>query len=252
MKHNRFCQTVNINFLFSVAVLVLLSGCGAKKIDLEAYYYPIGKLKHEGLVYEYKSDNINMAPSFWYYAAEQIHDTTLLLGQNLNQQFEVTQLTVERKVKNGMLLMSNRIFIPDSTGKKQQVDVEILQKNLYPFSVSDTNGIFLYKVKWISGKDKHTTVIRNRRFLGFADLVYKNKPIKCAKFEVKERIEDFKEGYIEYPFHGFEYYGLNIGLLKLEKIVNANLKLSYYLNDILTVDEFEKRYNTGFDPAKAK
>ncbi len=226
-------------------MLLGLSSCSEKRINIESYYFPIDKLS-DGLIYEYQSDNINIAPSYWYYSKEMKGDTVLLLSQNLDMSLNVKQLAVERRVKNGMLLMSNVIFIKDSSGQEKSVRVEILEKNLYPFSVLDTNGIFLYKVKWYSDKNKHTTVTRNRRFLGFEELVFKGKPIRCAKFEMKELIEDYNNGYIEYPFVGVEYYGLNIGLLKYEKIVNANLKLSYYLQDILTINEFEKKYNRKF------
>lgn len=245
MMHHFFCQTVK-NRLFQLCTfLVLLCSCHSPHIDLEQYYYPIDKLAG-GLIYEYQSDNLSIAPGYWYYSTAKKGDTVMLLSQNLDPFLNVKQMAIERRVKNGMLLMSNNIFLKDSTGQQKKINVEIIEKNLFPFSVKDTNGIFLYKVKWFSEKDKHTTVIRNRRFLGFDELEFKGKPVKCAKFELKELIEDYNNGYIEYPFKGVEYYGLGIGLLKYEKIVNANLKLSYYLKDIYTINEFEKKFNKKF------
>ncbi|GAB1397280.1 hypothetical protein MASR1M65_20590 [Saprospiraceae bacterium] len=78
-------------------------------------------------------------------------------------------------------------------------------------------------------------------------MTFDAKPIKCAKFELKELIEDFKDGYIEYPFHGVEYYGENIGLIKYVKIIREGMQLSFTLNKIYTVTEFEKKYRTKLE-----
>lgn len=248
MKDCRFCHFGIYGIIASLIFsLIGVSACSQGKIKLENYYYPIDELLKEGKVYEYKSDNLNIASSFWYYKAERRNDTTYLTGQNLNQLMQPEQITVERKTGNGMVLKSNRIFLRDSSGNVSTIPVNILEKNLFPFSVTDTNGIFLYKVKWNTDSLRHTTVTRNRRFLGYAEIPFDGKNVRCAKFELKELIEDFKDGYIEYPFKGVEYYGEHVGLVKYEKILNADMKLSYQLNKIYSKAEFEKKFNTKIE-----
>ena len=248
MNTCRFCHfTITPTKLFAALIIIFMMACTNGKINLKPYYYPLDELLKEGKVYEYKSDNLNMASSFWYYKTILRNDTTYLVGQNISQLMEVEQKTVERKTGNGMVLHSNQIFLKDSTGKTNMYQVEVLEKSLFPFAVTDTNGIFLYKVKWHTDSLRHTTIIRNRRFIGFTEMTFDAKPIKCAKFELKELIEDFKDGYIEYPFHGVEYYGENIGLIKYVKIIREGIQLSYTLNKIYTVTEFEKKYRTKLE-----
>jgi len=242
MKKKLICQYCNFNFAIIFIFALSFQACQPKRIDIEKFYFPIDKLA-EGKVYFYNSDNLEMPPSYWYYAKTQHNDTTFLISKNYDVMMNLQQDAKERRVKNGMLLESNNLFLKDSSGQVKDVKVEVLDKNLFPFSVLDSNGIFLYKVKWFSGKDMHTTITRNRRFLGFETLYFKDKNVKCAKFEVKELIEDFKNGYIEYPFNGVEYYAEGIGLLKYEKTITTDVKLSYKLEDILSVPEFEKKYN---------
>lgn len=250
MKACRFCHFGKLTLpVYIVVAFALFTGCGQEKIHLEDYYFPVDDLLREGKIYEYKSDNLNMASSFWYYKAVVRNDTFYLTGRNVNQLMQNEQQTVERRVRNGMLLKSSRLFLRDSMANVNTVPVQVIEKNLFPFSVTDTNGVFLYKVKWNTDSLRHTTVTRNRRFLGFEELGFKGRNVKCAKFELKELIEDFKDGYIEYPFHGVEYYGQHIGLIKYEKILNADMKLSYQLSDIYSVEEFEKKYNTKIEQA---
>ncbi|HMG15987.1 MAG TPA: hypothetical protein VK590_11105 [Saprospiraceae bacterium] len=231
--------------LFILILLISSVSCDNSKIQLEAYYYPLSDLK-EGKIYIYESLQDSVPPSFWYYKSVSNSGKELLESQSFDTRMQINQFAIERRAKSGMLLQSNTLFIPDSTGKRNAIKVDILQKNMYPFSVTDTNGIFLYSVKWTTRANTHNTVTRNRRFLGFEGHNYKGKSVKCAKFELKELIEDYNDGYLEYKINGFEYYGLHLGLVYYEKIVNDKIRLAYELKDILSVNEFERKYNTKF------
>jgi hypothetical protein len=228
-------------------IIISLTGCGGGKIKLESYYFPLEQLK-DGKIYIYESLQDSVPASFWYYKTITKGNEQLLESQSFDSRMQINQHAIEKQVKTGMLLQSNTLYLPDSNGVRKDFKVEILQKNMYPFNVIDTNGIFLYSVKWSTKVNTHTSVTRNRRFLGFEEHNYKGKPVKCAKFELKELIEDYKDGYLEYKINGFEYYGLNLGLIYYEKIVNDKIRLAYELKEILSVDAFEKKYNTKFQP----
>lgn len=242
-----FSVSTSAFFTLVILSILLFSDCNDGKIHLESYYYPVEELK-DGKIYIYESLQDSIPPSFWYYKAVSDGKVELLESQSFDSRMQINQFAIEKKVKSGMLLQSNTLYIPDSSGNKNPIKVEIMQKNMYPFSVMDTNGIFIYSVKWSSKANTHNTVTRNRRFLGFEDRNYQGKPVKCAKFELKELIEDYNDGYIEYKLNGVEYYGLHLGLIYYEKIVNDKMRLAYELNDILSVDAFEKKYNTSFHP----
>ncbi len=226
-------------------ILISITGCVKEKIRLESYYYPLEHLK-DGKIYIYESLQDSVPPSLWYYKSVTKGEEHLLESQSFDTRMQINQFAIEKRVKSGMLLQSNTLYLPDSTGNRKAFKVEILQKNMFPFSVIDTNGIFLYSVKWSTKANTHNAVTRNRRFLGFEDHSYKGKTVKCAKFELKELIEDYNDGYLEYKINGLEYYGLDLGLIYYEKIVNDKIRLAYELNDILSVDAFEKKYNTRF------
>ena len=230
-----------------IVSLILLTSCDPGKIKLSDYYFPVKDLK-EGKVYIYKSINDSIPPSLWYYHGINKGSDLLLESQSFDLTGNINQHAFEKKVNSGMLLQSNTIYLPDSLGQMKKISVEILQKNMFPFSVTDTNGLFIYNVKWSVKPGTHNEVTRNRRFLGFEEHDYKGKPVKCAKFELKELIEDYNEGYLEYKLNGFEYYGKNIGLIYYEKVVNNNLRIAYQLQDILTVKAFEEQYKTTFKP----
>ena len=244
MRHLFFRLTL---LLVLGIMIISFAGCSDGKIKLESYYFPLEQLK-DGKIYVYESLQDSIPPSFWYYKSLLKGKEQLLESQSFDSRMQINQHAIEKRVNTGMLLETNTLFLPDSNGVIKDFKVEILQKNMYPFSVIDTNGIFLYNVKWSTKTNTHTAVTRNRRFLGFEEHNYKGRPVKCAKFELKELIEDYKDGYLEYKINGFEYYGLNLGLIYYEKIVNDKIKLAYELNDILPVDEFEKKYNTKFQP----
>ncbi|GAB1397281.1 hypothetical protein MASR1M65_20600 [Saprospiraceae bacterium] len=123
--------------------------CTNGKINLKPYYYPLDELLKEGKVYEYKSDNLNMASSFWYYKTILRNDTTYLVGQNISQLMEVEQKTVERKTGNGMVLHSNQIFLKDSTGKTNMYQVEVLEKSLFRLQLRIRMVYFYIKLNGI-------------------------------------------------------------------------------------------------------
>ena len=241
-------------WLFTLPLIIgsiLLDSCGNGKIKLSDYYFPVEELI-DGRVYIYNSVTDSIPPSLWYYKSTNKGSDLLLESQSFDLNGNINQHAFEKKVNSGMLLQSNTIYLPDSTGQLKKISVEILQKNMFPFSVTDTNGIFIYNVKWSVKPGTHNEVTRNRRFLGFEERSYKGKPVKCAKFELKELIEDYNEGYLEYKLNGVEYYGKNIGLIYYEKVVNNNLRIAYQLQDILTIDAFEKQYKTNFTPITEK
>lgn len=234
--------------LAAISYLLILNSCNNGKINLTDYYLPVDELK-QAKIYVYKALGNNFPTNFWYYKSYEKDGTSYLESQSFDVRMQVTQRAIEKRVKTGMLLESNSIYLQDSASNQKVIPVEALQKNIFPFSVTDTNGIFIYSVKWSIKPGTHNTVTRNRRFLGFENREYKGKQVKCAKFELKELIEDYNEGYLEYKAFGVEYYAENIGLI-YEKVTGDNLSFGYELQNILTLDEFEKHYKTSFKPIK--
>lgn len=213
--------------------------------DIQAFYYPIADLE-AGKVYEYHPiGNTTMEKDYWYYKTTKEGKSTYFTGSYYDEQQNVRQFFKEEKLHNGMLLEEMKIHYRDTSNVQQSIPVEIQAGNAFPFKVKQPSGIFLYKIKWIDPFDPsvHTTLIRNRRYIGDTTYVYQGKTYECIQFELRELIENYKkgEGYAEPEYDGLEIYAKDLGLVYYRKNISENFRLEYELKNIYPLEDLGSR-----------
>ena len=226
-------------------LMMSIMACGPNgQKDIRDYYFPLKKLT-EGLVYEYRSvGQDSLSPVFWYYRSFIQDEGVFLTGTYYEYDLNPLQLVKEELVSNGMLLDDLFLYMPDSTGRQQRLDVEVLAGNAFPFTVSDSSGIFLYKVRFEDPNEKGhtTTLIKNRRYLGETTYTFQGKEYQAIRFEVRELIEDnsLTEGGIEPQFDGEEIYAKGLGLVYYEKDL-GDQTIAFALADRYPMAQLEKQ-----------
>lgn len=235
----------NAVFRFTLAALFFqfLSSCepGDGRRDIRDYYFPLKALA-DGLVYEYRPvSNDSMTPVYWYYRSFRQDEGIFLTGTYYEYDLVPLQFIREELVRNGMLLDDIYLYEPDSAGRQLKVPVDILAGNAFPFEVSDSSGVFLYKIRWQPPSDPGATMtlIKNRRFLGDTTLTAGGETYTGIAFEVRELFEREKNGVFEQEFSGLELYAKGVGLVYYKKEVTENLVLEYYLADRYSMTELE-------------
>lgn len=232
--------------LFFVLLLPFSISCqNGGKINIEAYYYPYKTLK-DGSIYQYNDVEGRQPPTFWYYRTIVTDTAAYLTATNYDIDGNQTQIATEEIVGNGMLLHQLRIMEYDSTATTSYfADADIIHDNVFPFEVSDSTGMFLYKIQWTSplNPNEKITILRNRFFKGFEKYKYKEYTYPCAKFEVHERISiDSDDGSYESEPISTELYAKGIGLVYYKKKINENITWEFELADIYPMTEFEKQF----------
>ena len=233
------CCGIFISFFFSSCT----EEKDAKK-NIKAYFYPINALK-EPLVYEYRPvSNDTLGAQYLYFSTLETDTATYLMTNIYNQFYEVEQLSVEEVVSNGMLQKDYFLYIPDSTGLKRRIPAEIEYGNSFPFEVRDSSGVFLQKMKWTFNEEPlyTTTLIRNRRYIGDKKHHFKGTEYDAITFNLREIIDDFRDGHLETETSGIEIYAKGLGLVYYKKAISENLVLEYELVDRYSMEEFEKKF----------
>lgn len=235
--------------LFTFAALLACNPTNRK--DIRAYYFPLKELT-QGLVYEYQAvEQDSLSPAFWYYRSFIQDEGIYLTGTYYEYDLIPLQLVREEMVSNGMLLEDLFLYLPDSSGRQQRVAAKVLAGNVFPFSVSDSSGVFLYKVEFDLSNEmgSTTTLIKNRRYLGETTYEFQGKTYDAVRFEVRELIEDRSatEGSIEPQFNGEEIYAKGLGLVYYRKNLGGQT-IAYELTDRYSMEQLEqtakKRLNT--------
>ncbi len=202
----------------------------------------------EGRVYEYQAINNDSLPVEYWYMRKHVTDTaTYMIGQFLDHNFNVRQFTSEEIVSNGVLMNKYSIYENDSLGTLFERPAEILAPNSFPFQVTDSTGLFLFKLRW-----EHPTIenaylefVRNRRFWGDTKYSFKGKSYDCVEFRTKELVDDFNDGHLEPTFEGKEIYAKNLGLVyRFKKEIGGNFVLEYELKDTFSMTTFEQKLKT--------
>ncbi len=228
----------------------LLAQCsGEGKRDIRDYYFPLKRLQ-EGLVYEYRSvGQDSLTPNYWYYRSFVNDKGVFLTGAYYEYDLAPLQFVREELVRNGMLLADMLIYETDSSGLQQQVAVTIEAGNVFPFEVSDSSGIFLYKVRWSPPSDSGAvfTLIKNRRFLGDTTVTIGGERYDCVAFQVRELFEREAEGFFEKEFSGLELYAKGVGLVYYKKEITDNLTLEYQLADRYKMPTLEEKLRRRLD-----
>ncbi|NJL76219.1 MAG: hypothetical protein HC892_15575 [Saprospiraceae bacterium] len=220
-------------------------GCAREaKEQIQAFYLPLADLT-EGIVYEYESvGRDSFPPYYFYFRNASQEENTYLVGTQYDHNFIPQQLTREAQVKNGMLMEEAFIYVTDSMQKQVQLPTTIESGNLFPFEVRDSLGVFLYKISWYNPFDSTgTTVIRNRRFMGYTNFEWHSELHEAVRFQVREVIITQKEGDLEIELIGEEIYIKNIGLVfTSKKAIGSDFEIGYQLKDRYPMDMLEAKF----------
>lgn len=219
--------------LLLIFLILTLFSCNERK-HIKNYYFPINTLAEKGgMVYEYKATgDTPLGPIYWYYYTSFEGKKKMLNGVYFEADFIPRQIIKEEMVKSGILLDEIAIVTADSTGKMSKKEGEVLVATVFPFSVIDSGGVFLYKVKFDFPEEGYAaTLIKNRQFAGDSIWTFNNTVYDCVKFNLNELIEygNDKEGYTEPGFSGEEYYASSIGLVHYTKRTKEGDFMEYTL-----------------------
>ncbi len=230
--------------------IISLLGCqnDAKK-DIRDYYFPLKALE-EGLVYEYEPVKMDsLTPAYWYYRSFISNEGVFLTGTYYEYELIPLQFVREELVKNGMLLSDIRLFEKMDSIRQQQVKVDILSGNVFPFEVSDSSGVFLYKIQWrpLADTSALITLIKNRRFAGDTLVTLANKKYDAIRFEVKELVSYEKDGVLEQQYSSTELYAKGVGLVYFDKKITNELQWAYQLKARYPMAELEEKFKQSIE-----
>ena len=211
--------------------------------DIRNYYFPLRQLT-EGLVYEYRADD-SLTPAYWHYRSILGKEGHFLTSTYYEQELEPLQMTREEMVSNGMLLRDLRLFATDTAGLARTTTVQIEHGNVFPFQVTDSLGVFLYKVSWTDEEGQQITLTRNRRFLGDTSFHFEGRTWPGVVFSLIESIEldHPQQGYFEQQLEGREGYAHELGLFFYGKAPKGQAPIIFSLRDRYTMEELEKKAN---------
>jgi len=148
-------------------------------------------------------------------------------------------------VKNGVVLNDFFLYEKDTLDNRQvPVSVRVEVDNVFPFEVTDSKGLFLYKVSW---RDYYNPalkyrLIRNKHFLGDTIYTFKGKEVEGIRFFNRELLEVEEKGFQEIAYQGYEIYAKKIGLVYFKKEIGSDIVQEYKLSDIYEMNDLEERF----------
>lgn len=218
--------------------------------DIRDYYFPLKPLQ-EGMVYEFRAvDQEEMSPAFWYFRSVLQDDRKLLTSTYYETDLLPLQHVQEEMVSNGMLLSEMYLYSRDSLpgGRQRRAKAEIIAGNVFPFSVRDSGGVFLYHVRWQDPGDSLVAhaVIKNRYFAGDTTVVFEGKTLPAIKFALRENYEMDSFGVLETTYTGMEVYAKGIGLFYYRKDVGPDFRLEYRLARRYPMEELEQQFRQRY------
>jgi hypothetical protein len=237
---------MKINFLIKTIILLsflfMFEHCqtSSEKQNIRAYYYPVENF-FDSKVYEYRAVNDSLAPFYWHFTTSTQDGDTVLTSQYFDHNYVLQQLTNEEMVRNGMVLNNFFLYEIDTIRKEQvQNEVSVEVDNVFPFEVSDSMGLFLYKVFWKDyfNPNLKYRLIRNKHFMGAATYTYKGQQLDCVRFLNRELLEIEEEGFQDLRYNGVELYAKGIGLVYFRKEIENNIVQEYELKEIHDGDFF--------------
>lgn len=234
----------------TLLVSMLLLACqNDGKRDIRAYYFPAQDL-HNGQVYQYAvTQNGNPANEYWYYRSSLRDSGLFFTATNYDRNYQISQITTEKIFASGAVSRDYFIYEPDTLSDQVvQVRATVESANVFPFQVTDSLGVFLFRLHYAPANDTTTTiyVIRNRRFLGDGpDFKLQGKTYPCVRFGLREVVGNEKEGASEVEGQGEEWYAQGIGLVYSRKSF-GDYRLESRLTDRFPMAELERRASEQF------
>lgn len=218
--------------------------------DIRNFYYPLKSLE-SGLVYEYEPLGISPnGTAYWYYRSIINGNEVNLTGTYYEKELIPLQLSNERLTEAGMVIQDLFLFEKDSThaDRQIQIPVEVVEDDVFPFSVRENGGIFLYHVRWQPPQDSGATIelIKNRRYLGDTTITFQDQEYEAIIFDVKELAAYNKEGSLEQEYDGREIYAKGLGLVYYSKRITEALHLQYQLKDRYPMEQLEEKFRLQY------
>ncbi|MEO6040032.1 MAG: hypothetical protein ABIQ93_16585 [Saprospiraceae bacterium] len=239
------------NFLFALLLspLLFLACQNNGQRDIRAYYFPAEDL-HNGQVYQYAlTQNGSMADEFWYFRSTLRDSGLFLTATNYDRYYQINQITTEKLFASGAVSRDYFVYEPDTlSGTVKQVRATVESANVFPFQVTDSLGIFLFRLHYRPANDTATKiyVIRNRRFLGDGPAFeLQGQKYPCIRFGIREVVGNEKEGASEVEGQGEEWYARGIGLVYSRKDF-GNYHLESRLTNRFPMQELERRAGQRF------
>lgn len=231
---------------FLLLGIFLLHSCQSEPLtkNIRNYYYPVADFM-DGKVYEFKAVNDSLAPFYWYFRTTISREDTIITSEYFDHNFIVQQLTNEEIVKNGVILNDFYLYETDSlTGQQKQNPVRVEVDNVFPFEVTDSTGLFLYKVFWrdYDQPNQKYRLIKNRHYMGEDTYTYKGQSLACVRFLNRELLEIEEVGFQEVTYNSVELYAKNIGLVYFRKEIEGNVVQEYELADIYDMTALEEKF----------
>lgn len=226
-------------------LLICITGCNSKlPLEIKDFYYPIDELS-EGLVYQYNSTTngqVSLA-HYWFLKAHNIDGNNQLTGQFYDHNRDVLQYFRQNITPSGAILDEYRLYTSDSIA--QTIPVEVIYNNVYPFSITDTSAVYLYKLRYEDPSDNSSnTIVRNRRYGGESQWEFNGKTYSAIKIEILEQIISELDGAITIDLKGYEIYAEGIGLVYTERITrDGSTHIIDSLVDRIKMEDFEKSLN---------
>ncbi len=229
---------------FLLAGLLFFSACGDGRKDIRDYYFPFRQLT-DGLVYEYTLvGEQNVVPDYWYYRSFLSDTAQYLTATYYDENLLPAQLSRQELVSNGVLAVDLKLYTPDTLGKHNTTQADIVAGAVYPFRVKKDEGLVLYKATYQLPDDNGpTTLVLNRQYAGDTTFLFQDITYPAVHFRLTgvAEIEDDKAGGIEPRFSGEEIYAKGIGLVYYSRIFN-NITIAYTLHDRYGMEKLEARF----------
>lgn len=236
--------------------LILLVACTNDKRNIRDYYFPVEDLR-TGRVYEYASETGDTTERrYWYYRSFTRDSGLFMNGTQYDRFFQIVQIMREKIVDNGSLVRNSYLYETDTlTGIAQPITARIESPNLFPFQVTDSLGVFLFRLSYHPGPDSSTTIyiIRNRRFLGDGpEFEFAGQRYPTIRFGLREAVGHDQEGTLEIEGTGEEWYARGLGLVYYRKSFSGGkYAYAFRLAETFPMTEFERRAKSVLQPEES-
>lgn len=205
-----------------------------KQGSLKSYFFPFKEMV-EPKIYKYVDKNREGNIQYWHMSTD-IHNndtvmTTRAFDENLNQ----VELFREKIDDDGSLMVEFTMINNNQSKESKPIDINV-------FKWSHKSG---EKIKWsadYSSKYGQKNLEKQREFLGKSkNKKYENNILSTIKFKdtFTHRIskENWSDSIIYYQF---SYYSKGLGMIEYERFLPDSSAVNYYLDDILTQNEWKK------------
>ena len=226
--------------------LLSLLACSNEQVDgpYKAYYFPYEELT-EGLIYEYSAVNgDSLSTEYWFYKSIENEEGWHLTGTYYDAYYQVRQFFREDMHPSGSIMADYFLYQPDSNGTNQRFEAELKAPNGFPFELKDTNSILLFDLQWTFSENPvhRISLTRNRQYRERQSFSFQGERLPAVIFDLRERVDDEREGHLVKEYTGTEIYAKGIGLVYYRKDLDQNIVMEYQLNDIYSMATFEEKF----------